>query len=389
MPCLQCAVCGNTFGEPLYASGGGKSLTSLCRVHPAETLVFACVKCGHLQTAPLDDVAGYYATEYDILVDSEEEDQIYEVRAGTPVYRTEHQVEVLLSKLPAQGGSLALLDYGCAKSATIRALRASRPDVTPHAFDISDRYIPFWEKFIEPGNWAVDRLPRAWQARFDVVTSFFSLEHIPDVSATMEEIAGLLKPGGMFYCVVPNVFGNTADFIVVDHCNHFTAPSLRLLVERAGLSLREIDADSHRGAFVLVADKPRERLQEDHFPDAAEVRSALEASDSIAAYWRDIASRIRDFEAGLDADEPVAIYGAGFYGALVSASLANPARVACHIDQNRFLSGRQIDGCPIVHPEDVPSHVRIVLVGLNPAHARSIISGVPALASRGLQYFYL
>ena len=76
-------------------------------------------------------------------------------------------------------------------------------------------------------------------------------------------------------------------------------------------------------------------------------------------------------------------------GALIAANLANPGRVACHLDQNPFLAGKQLDGRPILAPERLPDRVGILLVGLNPAHARSIIAGIPSLAERGLRYFYL
>lgn len=389
MPTLHCTVCGGSLGEPIYTSDGNESLTSLCRTLDTETRVYACVSCSHLQTTALKDVDGYYATEYDILVDSDEEDQIYEMRAGSTVYRTEHQVRVMLDKLAFATEPLTLLDFGCAKSSTIRALCEMRPDVVPHAFDVSERYVPFWEKFIRPGNWAVDRIAPEWHERFDLVTSFFSLEHIPDVTDTVAEIVRVLKPGGIFYCIVPNVFGNHADFIVIDHCNHFTPPSLRHLLEHAGLRIREIDADSHRGAFVIVADKLDEQDSDSHGLPAGEVQSTLRALESVAAYWRSAASTIRGFEAGLAAGEEVAIYGAGFYGAFISAHLSDRGRVACHLDQNRFLSNKKFNGRPILLPDKLPDDVRTVLVGLNPAHAKSIIADIPALSGKALTYFYL
>lgn len=383
---LHCSVCAGPLGEPIFASGEGHSLTSLCRIHPAETRVHACGSCGHLQTAAIADVDGYYADEYDILVDSEEEDQVYEVRERT-IYRTEHQVNTLLAKLVIGEEPLQLLDYGCAKSSTIRALCGLRPNVVPHAFDVSRRYVPFWEKFIATGNWAVDRIPPGWGSRFAVVTSFFSLEHIPAVAATMAEIAALLKPGGTFYCIVPNVFGNRADFIVVDHCNHFTAPSLRRLVEGAGLAVHEIDDHSHRGAFIVTARKEGTPARTAG-PSAAEIQTTVGELAEIAEYWRGAASKVREFEATLG-DRRVAIYGAGFYGAFISANLADQGRVACHLDQNPFLLGREFNGRPILAPGELPDDVDTVLVGLNPAHAASIIAGILALSGRRLNYFYL
>lgn len=375
-------------GAPIYESEEARSLTSLCRIHHDTTCVYFCQACGHLQTTPMEDVGGYYATDYDILVDSEEEDQIYEVRDGTTIYRTDHQVRVMLDKLPLPEGT-RLLDYGCAKSSTIRSVCGLNRGVVPYAFDISARYVPFWEKFIEAGNWAIDEVPAGWFSRFDIVTSFFSLEHIPAINETMVQVSRLLRPGGTFYCVVPNVLCNSADFIVIDHCNHFTVPSLQRLFANAGLRIRDIDAQSHRGAFVVVADRPAGDAPVVMDAPATDIAHTHTESSRIAAYWRDASGRVRAFEASLADGEPVAIYGAGFYGAFISASLADAGRVACHLDQNPFLVGKEVNGRPVVHPEGLPSAVSTVMVGLNPAHAKAIIDNIPALSRADLAFFFL
>lgn len=383
-----CSVCGEALGEPIYTSGNGQSLTSLCRIHPGQTHVFVCRNCGHLQTSAIADVNAYYDSQYDILVESEEEDQIYEVRDGTTTYRTGHQVRVLEDKLGLHG-HVDLLDYGCAKSSTIRALCSIVPGIVPHAFDVSTRYIPFWEKFIRAGNWAVNSVKEEWTSRFDVVTSFFSMEHIPTVADSVREIAGLIKPGGIFYCIVPNVFGNSADFIVVDHCNHFTLPSLRHLLGNAGLRVRDIDGSAHRGAFVVVAEKPSDREAIKPQVSRAEIERTCDELSTIAEFWRNAAMRIRAYESGLKNGQQIAVYGAGFYAAFITAALARPARIACYLDQNPFLQGKEFNGQPVLPPADLPNDLATLLVGLNPAHARAIIADIPALSRRKLDYFYL
>ena len=100
--------------------------------------------------------------------------------------------------------------------------------------------------------------------------------------------------------------------------------------------------------------------------------------------------RVAALEAAAEfAVHPVAIYGAGFYGAFISASLAHPNRVACLLDQNPFLKGKQFNGSPILPPEELPDDVRTLFVGLNPAHAKGIINDIPALSGRTLRYFFL
>ncbi|SFS05895.1 Methyltransferase domain-containing protein [Dyella sp. OK004] len=388
MEIIHCAVCNSRLDAPLYKSQSDRSLTSLCRIHPVATSVYACGVCGHLQTQALSDVDAYYDAQYDILIDSEEEDQIYEVRDGKPFYRTQHQVKVLLEKLGLKR-DVNLLDYGCAKSSTIRALCATSSLVKPHLFDVSARYVPFWEKFVHPDHWAVNDIKPEWHSHFDIVTSFFSLEHIPAVAATMRTIAGLLKPGGKFYGVVPDVFGNIADFIVVDHCNHFTALSIKRLLADAGLELLEIDERAHRGALVIVARRSSTTVVSTSTISIQGIEQTHTGLQRLADYWQGAASKVRAYEATLAGKHKIAIYGAGFYGAFISANLAYPERVDCHLDQNPYLQGREFNARPILSPNALPMDIDTILVGINPAHAKAIMADIPSLTQRNLNYFYL
>lgn len=381
----SCNVCHAPLADALYTSAPERSLTSLCEIYEGSTVVYACHDCGHLQSTEMQAVGDYYDQDYDILVGSEEEDQIYEVRDGETIYRTAHQVSVLLDKLDLPAGA-RLLDYGCAKSSSVRMLLQQRPDLVPHLFDVSERYIPFWEKFVKPEHWATYEPRPEWQDRFDVVTSFFSLEHIVQPAEVTARIARFLKPGGRFYCIVPNVFTNTADFIVADHVNHFTRPSLERLLQEAGLRPVEIDDSSHRGAFVVVAERP---LAASAAITTTPVAPVVAELARIGQFWNEAAQRVAAFESELAATTDVAVYGAGFYSAFITANLARPERIRCYLDQNPFLQGKTMNGKPVLAPAGLATDIATLLVGLNPAHARRIIADIPALAGRGLHCFYL
>ena len=53
----------------------------------------------------------------------------------------------------------------------------------------------------------------------DLISSFFTLEHVSSPNNFISQIYPLLKEGGIFYCVVPNIYKNFADLIVADHIN--------------------------------------------------------------------------------------------------------------------------------------------------------------------------
>lgn len=383
----RCNLCDAVLVRKIYDSGGGSSLTSLCTIHNQHSEVYLCEHCAHVQSTAIDDIAGYYDHSYEILTGSEEEDQIYEVVSGRRIYRTEHQVRVLRERLQVGPGT-KILDYGCAKSATMRSLVRETPGLEAYLFDVSDRYRPFWDRFIPSERCATFSLPFDWQEKFDIVTSFFSLEHMALPSAEVRKVASLLKEGGIFYGVVPNFLSNIADLIVVDHVNHFTVPSLAYLLRENGFDVLEITDSAHRGALVFVARK--QSLPQNRFLVCQDEMNEIAASTCrIADFWEQAGARVRAFEETLPADGQVALYGAGFYGAFIVSKLRRPQRIRYVIDQNSFLQGRQLHGAPVIAPVDLPSDITTLLVGLNPSNARQSVGDIAAFAGRSLSCFYL
>lgn len=385
---LNCNLCSNPLTDKIYQSSSARSLTSLCTPYMGSTQVYFCHCCGHVQSAEIDNIEGYYDSDYDILVASEEEDQIYEVINGRNIYRTEHQVDTLLNKVPLPQNAM-ILDYGCAKSSTLRNLLDRGNTVQAHLFDVSNRYIPFWEKFLPEKCWATYSIPEQWDAQFDVVTSFFSLEHMAKPQDALQQIFRVLSPAGLFYGIVPHVFTNTADMIVVDHVNHFTKVSLDYLLRSQGFNAIEIDGNAHKGALVFVAKKRTPQPIMEALPAEREVNTIYQEACKITEYWQAAGSKISAFERMLAADKRIAIYGAGFYGAFVLSCLAHPERVEYVIDQNPFLQGSKSSGIPIVSPANLPKTIDTVLVGLNPAYAERLISEIAEFGNRDITFFYL
>ncbi len=383
---MTCNICATELDKPVYESE--TSLTSVFDFFPQPTRVRICRNCSHVQTDEIEDVAAFYDTEYTFLTESEEEDHIYEVRDRKKIYRTDHQIDVLRSKLELDADS-KILDYGCAKSSMMRILQKDQPTLIPFLYDVSDRYVPFWEKFAEPSNWAVYSIPSSWDGYFDIVTSFFSLEHITRPAEIVDQITRLLTPGGMFYGIVPNVLSNPADLIVIDHVNHFTRSSLDCLLTSAGLEVQEIDADVHRGAFVFLAKRPMESAAATWEADEKEIVETSRELCELAEFWSSAAARLREAEQDTAHDGELAVYGASFHGAFIKSCLLRPERIRCFIDQSPFLQSRGVGGVPVLPPDDLPLDVRKVFVGLNPRHAKEVIENVAAFSGRDLSFIYI
>lgn len=363
---MLCNVCDSPLGPPIYQPNTDKRLTSMCSTRDGTARIWSCSVCAHLRGEALTDTEAFYDTEYRISLDHDDEDQVYEVLADCIIYRTEHQARTLLGQLQLPEAAL-LLDYGCAKASTPRHLLRERADLRLHLFDVSEMYLAHWERLVPPERRASYRTPREWQGRFDAVTSFFALEHIPVPQDTVRHIAALLKDDGVFYGIVPDAFGNVADFLVADHVNHFTQPSLHRLLSDCGFVQVRIDASAHRGALVFSA-----RRHGTATPAPA-VEPVRERSLQLAHYWQSLSARLSAAERA-SGDASAAIYGSGFYGAYIAQQLARPEHVRCHLDRSPYQQGKTLMGRPIVTPEALPPEVRTLYVGLNPAIARQALA---------------
>ena len=280
------------------------------------------------------------------------------------------------------------LYYGCAKAATIRRLKEQRPDVDVHLFDVSDMYLPFWEKLTTLNKWATFTPQAQWlTGYFDLITSFYSLEHMPKPAESVDTIAKMLAPDGRFYVVVPDWQTNIADYVVVDHVNHFSPQSLAQLMVRAGLHVEMVKAELHDSALVMVARKPA--LDQPVAQLVPENLGALEQrAVEVANYWSSFQERVQAFEqCARDAGLAPAIYGSGFYGTYIASCLKNLPAVSCFLDQNPFRQGKTLMGKPIVAPADLPPSVGALYVGLNPARAKTEIEKTQALSQRQLTLF--
>lgn len=383
---IFCNVCESVLSSRLYESRGTVSVTTMNQMIDGTTEVYFCTHCGHAQTSELPGLVEYYANEYEINSASDEEDQLYKIVDGQKIYRAEHQASVLMSKVPFQDG-LRILDYGCAKAATLKKVLARHPGVEPFLFDVTDRYIPFWEKFPQGVQWSVHEPNPVWFGTMDVVLSFYALEHVPSLAQALENVKRLLKIGGVFYFIVPNMYHNIADFVVADHVNHFSASSLIYLLQRNGFGEIEVDEHAHDAAFVVKAcfieNTSRVRV-----PGAETLDDLHDQAVRIAQYWSAFASKIEEYEE-LVGDGVVAIYGAGFYGNFISTLLKHPERISCFFDRNEYLQGHTIMDKPIMSPRDIPGDVSHVLIGLNPMVARKAIDQIDEWQGRDLEFFYL
>ncbi|MEM6906325.1 MAG: class I SAM-dependent methyltransferase, partial [Pseudomonadota bacterium] len=330
-----------------------------------ETEIYACPDCGHAQSPDLADVERFYYTEYRISLASDAFDQLYDMRGGEPLYRTAHQAALVREVAePPQGARV--LDYGCAKATTLQRLVAARPDIRPAVFDVSEDYRSHWTSWVAAEDQATYRCPEDWSGRFDLITVHFVLEHVADPVAVLSDIARLLAPGGSVFLTVPDPLSNPGDLIVVDHLNHFTAPSLTHAFGLAGLAVRALRQDLFRGAHVVVAERATAPAPP---PDPGDSYQKL---CETAAFWQRARETLETAVAA-HGDRPAAIYGAGFYGVFIASTLARRQKLLGHLDRNPHLQ-EAAPVSPVHHPLSPPPGIEVIYAGLNPAIARPILA---------------
>ena len=366
---MQCNICKSKNTKMIYNTDNG-SLSSICEISQNNISVYKCNNCLHVFTDFEIDSKEYYDDQYNILTNSEEEDQLYEVtKSGEKIFRTQHQVN-LLKKSFNLDKNTKILDFGCAKSSTMKLL-SQEIGIKPYLFDVSDKYIAFWEKFTSSKYYATYETPKEWNNTFSLITSYFSLEHIEKPIEAVKKIYDLLEEDGIFYFIVPDPLVNIGDMIVNEHINHFTKNSIKYLLKTNDFSIQNIDFKSYYGAMVVTAKKEKEGFGKNyqHSIDT-KIDDKIE---SIAQYWKSFDKRIKNIQSNLKGKK-FAIYGSGFYGSLIYSKLSDKKNLQCFIDQNPYRQQEKNYGHDILAFENLPEDVSDVIVGLNPNKAKEIIS---------------
>jgi 2-polyprenyl-3-methyl-5-hydroxy-6-metoxy-1,4-benzoquinol methylase len=80
------------------------------------------------------------------------------------------------------------------------------------------------------------------QQQFDAVLLVHVIEHLPSPRTALQQIAGLVKPGGMFYVECPNLqapFARRSRLFHSAHIHNFVPSTLKMMAEACGFRLRK------------------------------------------------------------------------------------------------------------------------------------------------------
>ncbi|WP_430300455.1 class I SAM-dependent methyltransferase [Rhabdothermincola salaria] len=164
--------------------------------------------------------------------------------------RNHRRLTGLLEVLAPQGEPPRMLDVGCGIGGSVRVALALGWDATgidlaPAAVDIAAAHsLPCFR--LDLNDTRLDA-----RGPFDLITLFEVVEHVSDPVAFLGRTADLLSAGGIVHLTTPNwrsvsrlTLRHRWRAIDPQHLQYFSAPSIRLAGERAGLEVLHLSTEN-------------------------------------------------------------------------------------------------------------------------------------------------
>jgi len=232
---VSCCLCGQV------ASCTYARVRDRLHGHPGEFTFVRCRGCGHVYLSPRpthEELAAHYPDTYAAYAGAIEDEPNPFVRWNR-AYGMAKRCRAVTRRVPRG----RLLDVGCGTGVFLDAMRrrgwdvrgveptAAAARIARERFDL-DVLVGTLEEAAYPSG------------HFDAVTLWYVIEHVPNPSATIAEIARVLRPGGLALMSAPNLdaldrplFGTCwAGWDPPRHFNIFSARSLGRLLERHGFA---------------------------------------------------------------------------------------------------------------------------------------------------------
>jgi SAM-dependent methyltransferase len=235
-PQLPCALCGASTATLVLE----KRISGPDGALPFR--LWRCQSCALVRTEPQlapRNLEPYYAEEYWGEGGVEATDENW-------IRRDQRHRTGFLARFRGRG---AVLDVGCGLGFFLRALDANRWDrhgVEPMPVPYREAAQALGPNRVHNADLISAQLP---SGRFDAITFWDSLEHLPNPRAILQEGARLLRPGGMILIGLPNFGGYQARHFGQDwfglslphHFYHYTRSTLTKLLENCGFRVRVIE----------------------------------------------------------------------------------------------------------------------------------------------------
>lgn len=237
-PSSMCPVCGH---------GGGQRLLSAPDRFHGKTESYQLLRCPSCSLVwlkdppPSEEMGRHYGEDYDRAIAAAGHD---------PAHWRERAETVCRFKA---GG--AVLDLGCSSGGFLASLKGPRWQL--FGIEMSESVARVAEDRTGAHVFVGDILDAPFPpASFDAITCFHVFEHLYRPKEVLAKVANWLKPGGVFYTMMPNIDSAGARIFkshwfaleLPRHLHHFSPRSLKRLAHSVGL--QEVSVTMHRELFV-------------------------------------------------------------------------------------------------------------------------------------------
>ncbi len=234
----KCPLCGN--------KGGRRLLSGPDRFH-GRLNVYHIVRCSSCSLARLEnppapsELGRHYGPDYDRTI----------AGGGLDPSHWNGRRDELLRHKP--GG--AVLDLGCSSGSFLAALKS--PSWKLFGIDMSETMAKEAEALCGARVFVGDILDAPFPpGSFDAITCFHVFEHLYRPWEVLARVSEWLKPGGIFYAMMPNIDSAGARIFrsywypleLPRHLYHFSPSTLRNLANCVGL--QEVSVTTHREVFI-------------------------------------------------------------------------------------------------------------------------------------------
>ena len=352
--------------------------------------VLICKECGHIMNSQHydDEIDAFYENDYDLLMDSEDSQELFLDRTGHPVTKLERLFQPFkqfIENLGLDPGTY--LDIGCGKGLALQAFKKIFPKWDIWGYEVSNRYKPFLEKHIDQDRLILGSphlLERSAQ-KFDVISLFDVLEHVKDPVSVLRSAARLLKEGGYLYLQVPEIYEGYMDWLIADHLSHFTLDTVQLLAALCGLKVRSVVDHYSVGGLQMICQKS-ERISEEilrkRLGNVYEINKTI--MNAHLRYWIRYGSRVYDLlEEAVEMKKPFAVFGTGTAASVIPVYVEESLNwIACFIDENPYRIGKKHFEKPVVTLYRIPKEVDTIFLGIAPQNIKYILPKLKASKMR-------
>jgi SAM-dependent methyltransferase len=356
---MHCPLCTHASSETLAVLPA--SITSESKPLEGQSELKLCPQCGHVFTWAAVDWDTYYSQQYDATLTDDGLDELVVGPDGKTQFRTDFDYGLFRRMTgDALHGAARVLEFGCGRG---RILSRLKKDGFRRvwACDVSEKYRPRAAELLGAANVSIGSIPRG---PFQVICTFFVLEHDVDPLASLSALRERLSDDGTLFLMVPSWRTNLGDLACADHVHHFSIESLHMLCAAAGLGVTGVDL-SAAGTIALTAKRAAVAGGFDN-------ERLAEANRLATKPFLETLARLNELPQRLAPARRVFLYGAGFYAALASTFVP---KVSGIYDANPRKQGLERLGHTVAAPSRITPHAHrddTLLVCINSQSAGAI-----------------